>query len=139
DTSNLVKLYEGNRAAGKTVLSPKYYDILDRIFKKGQPLGHAFMMYVYEKDNLLAGGMFLQEGDTTYNLSPMRNASFQNAESMPFLIWKAIEKAASQTSRFDFLGSMLQGVEFFNRSFGAQPVPYIEVRNDKFPISWLKK
>jgi Acetyltransferase (GNAT) domain len=43
------------------------------------------------------------------------------------LAWEAIERAGSHADVFDFHGSMLQPVERFFRSFGAQQTAYLSV------------
>jgi hypothetical protein len=44
-----------------------------------------------------------------------------------FLVWEAIRLSSGVTRRFDFDGSMLEGVEHFIRRFGAVQKPYFSI------------
>lgn len=43
--------------------------------------------------------------------------------------WATIRDASDASRIFDFEGSMLEGVELFNRSFGATQIPYFNITN----------
>jgi len=45
-----------------------------------------------------------------------------------FLMWKAIQHAATVTREFNFEGSMLESVEKFFRTFGPTQKPYLQVQ-----------
>ena len=53
---------------------------------------------------------------------------------MSLCMWHAIRFAASVSSRFDFEGSMLEPIERFFRSFGAQQLPYFKVTRTNSPF-----
>jgi len=47
------------------------------------------------------------------------------------VMWEAIQYASQYTSRFDFEGSMIPGVERFFREFGALQKPYFSITRGK--------
>jgi hypothetical protein len=55
--------------------------------------------------------------------------------AMSLLMWHGIQFAAERSEIFDFGGSMLQPIEWFQRSFGTTQVPYMWIM--RFPM-WLK-
>lgn len=76
----------------------------------------AGMYLVHDENSLwdLASGIDLEPG---------------GGEARALLVWEAIRLAASASRRFDFSGSMLEGVEQFNRSYGSEQRPYFSVNS----------
>jgi len=64
---------------------------------------------------------------TIYYMFGGSNPKFRNSQSLSLLMWNAIQLGISQNKSFDFEGSMIQPIENFFRSFGANQVPYFEL------------
>ncbi|GAA4479440.1 GNAT family N-acetyltransferase [Enteractinococcus fodinae] len=62
-----------------------------------------------------------------YLLVSGNDPELRRSQSGTLLRWEAIQAAAELTKVFDFEGSMLEGVEDFNRKFGANQTPYLRV------------
>lgn len=78
----------------------------------GHPVAAAFMPYDSHAAYLL---------QSAYSLEHYHNAH------VILLIWNAIQWLSSRTRSFDFEGSMIPGVAYFNRTFGAVPIPYFQI------------
>ena len=56
------------------------------------------------------------------------------------LLWKLIEWLSPHTKAFDFEGSMVKSIEYFNRSFGTRQVPYFQIeRYSNILIEWYMR
>ena len=53
--------------------------------------------------------------------------AFRSSAAGSLLIWESIKRARTATDVFDFEGSMIEPVERFFRTFGAQQTPYLRV------------
>jgi GNAT acetyltransferase-like protein len=69
----------------------------------------------------------VHDDETTYYLLGGADDRGRAAGAMTLLLWEAIRCAAARGTVFDFEGSMLETIERFFRSFGAQQVPYLMV------------
>lgn len=69
--------------------------------------------------------------NTTYLLLTAINRTHQNTTALSFLIWKAIQDAASRGNSFDFEGSSLPHIEPFFRSFGGERKSYFRISKAK--------
>lgn len=62
------------------------------------------------------------------------NPDYKSSGAMSLLIWEAIQMAIDENKIFNFEGSMLESVERFFRSFGAQQKPYFRVSKVNSPL-----
>ncbi len=67
------------------------------------------------------------DAQNAYYLMGGSDPELRNSGAMSLCMWEAIRFAAGVTKRFDFEGSMIEPVERFFRSFGAEQVPYFRV------------
>ena len=80
------------------------------------------LVAVDERQRPIAGGFFVSDATTTYYL--LGGRADGAPDGMPLVLWEAIGRAAELGTRFDFEGSMIEGIEEFFRRFGARPEPY---------------
>lgn len=62
-----------------------------------------------------------------YNLVGGTDPDLRNSAATQLMLWHAVELAHERGMSFDFCGSMLEGVESFNRAFGGELRPYFEI------------
>jgi len=74
-----------------------------------------------------AAWFFVHDATTTYLLFGGADPELRSSGANSLVVWEAIRRAAETSQRFDFLGSMIESVERFNRAFGARQVPYFFV------------
>jgi lipid II:glycine glycyltransferase (peptidoglycan interpeptide bridge formation enzyme) len=82
---------------------------------------------VDDRDRVHAAQFFVRDGTTTYSLFGGADPELRSSGAHSLVIWEAIRRACETSQRFDFLGSMIESVERFNRAFGARQVPYFFV------------
>ncbi len=59
-----------------------------------------------------------------YNLICGADGELRNSGANSLGVWDAIQFVAQRSRAFDFAGSVVEGIERFNRTFGAKQVPY---------------
>ena len=67
------------------------------------------------------------DAHSAYYLMGGSDPQLRNSGAMSLCMWEAIRFASGVTRRFDFEGSMIEPVERFFRSFGAEQAPYFRV------------
>ncbi len=80
---------------------------------------------------------FVWQESSTYAIACGRASDIPNTCATTLLIWESIRFASTVSKAYDFHGSMLPGVEFINREFGAVQYPYFQLHKGKRGISKL--
>ncbi len=135
DVNLLLKLFEENENSGKLILPKSHYQQYTNIQQACAERGQCFMLSVFNQENSgIASGLFLQDWHTTYFLSGIVSPAYRQTAAMPLLVTEAIKKAQTGTDNFDFLGSMMETIESFFRSFGPKPVAYMAAKKNALPF-----
>ena len=66
------------------------------------------------------------------------NPEYRDSGASTLVVWDAIKKLSKITKSWNFLGSMIEEVEYSNRQFGATQIPYFEITKYIKPIKILK-
>ncbi|TWF79022.1 acetyltransferase (GNAT) family protein [Pseudonocardia hierapolitana] len=74
-----------------------------------------------------AAWFFVHDATTTYLLFGGGDPELRSSGANSLVVWEAIRRACETSQSFDFLGSMIEPIERFNRAFGARQVPYFFV------------
>jgi len=78
-------------------------------------------------DRVHAAWFLVRDATTTYLLFGGGDPELRSSGASSLVVWEAIRRAGETSQRFDFLGSMIESIERFNRAFGARQVPYFFV------------
>ena len=85
-------------------------------------------LYAVDKKSNIHSALFLVwDNASAYNLISSIDPSFRDSGSFAFVIKNAIEFVADKTKKFDFEGSMIEGVENSYRAFGGVQKPYFSI------------
>lgn len=99
------------------------------------------LLFARDAAGRVHAGMYLvYDEHSVWDLASGINPELGGGEARALLVWEAIRFAAAGPRRFDFSGSMLEGVEQFNRSYGSEQKPYFFVnsfRNSKAKMMFL--
>lgn len=74
-----------------------------------------------------AGCYIVWDSNSAYYLMGGGHPELRRSGATSLCMWEAIQFAAGVTKVFDFEGSMIEPVERFFRSFGANPKPYFSI------------
>jgi hypothetical protein len=93
-----------------------------------------------------AGVYIVWDEQSAYYLMGGGHPTLRSSGATSLCMWEAIQFAATVTKSFDFEGSIIEPIERFFRSFGAQQTPYFQVvKINSLPLrvyydlrSWLR-
>lgn len=104
------------------------YNIIKELYEEAYRRGQAMMLISEDQErNIHSGIMVVWDKESAYYLLSGTNPMYRKTNSVGLLIWEAIKKLSTKTKNFDFEGSMIESVEAFFRTFGAEQVPYSNI------------
>lgn len=106
-------------------MPPHSESLLTRIHSaaKENDSGACFSV-VDQEGTVCSAWLVVWDRNRAYNLVGGAAGKLQNSGANSLGIWDAIQFAAQRSRAFDFAGSVIEGIERFNRNFGAKQVPY---------------
>jgi len=87
----------------------------------------------------LAASIYLCDHKYTYAITHNVLYTKRYSDALSLLVHQAILESVKRGLNFDFLGSMIEPVEAFNRRFGTQPTPYLNISKKNILISAIGK
>ena len=136
----LINILEKNKHGGKTIYEPQYYPVLSKVLETGLSNGKSFSLTAVDnKGNAVASSIYMKDNKSIYALIHVMAKSASKTDALSLLVHHAILKSAELNLKFDFLGSMIEPVEAFNRRFGAQPVSFHTISKKNQLLSLIAK
>ena len=88
------------------------------------------------QQNIYSVAYLIWDNDSAYLHMAGDDTNFRTSGGGILLLWECLKFASNELNinRFDFEGSMLESIEKVRRDFGAQPVPYFEIKKFSFPL-----
>jgi|WetSurMetagenome_2_1015567.scaffolds.fasta_scaffold191828_1 hypothetical protein len=86
------------------------------------------LSFVFLDGKVIAAMLTGWDQCTDYYLAGGRDATAEGISAHGLLLDQAVTSAQDRGNAFDFEGSMVPGIANFFQSFGAHPIPYIQVR-----------
>lgn len=118
---------KGNRA-------PSSIELLKEVYKASLKYDAGIIINALEPKNkeICGTSFFIKDNFSVYYLIGAYDERVDtNGLASSLLLWEGIKIAKENDLIFDFEGSILEGVEYFFRSFGGDLVPYYEVSRIK--------
>ena len=107
-------------------VSRSFFQNLDQVVSE---YGQRIILIATDKDaQPVAGTYLVLDSDTAYCLLIGAAGDRPEVGAVPALLWQAIQACAGTVRRFDFEGSMMQGVAHLFSGFGAKLTPYFQLR-----------
>ena len=135
----LISLMKKNSDAGKPLLDNRYLPTLQKLmvacFEHGKGIGLSANL----DGNPAAYVFLITDNHSSYGFLNALDPGIRDSAATSLVQKEAIRYAGSVSKIFDFSGSMIGGIEFFFRGFGAKPLPYLSIEKSKFPFSLLNK
>lgn len=115
-------------------------DLFYRIFKTSIQKNSGKAWYAIDKsDNIHAAIFVVYDTKSAYFLISSIDPDHRDSGAVALLVRHAIEYLAPLTKRFDFEGSMDEGIESSFRRFGARQVPYFNIFRYNIALDILQK
>jgi hypothetical protein len=104
---------------------PYSKEYLSRLYRAAKQHGAGECFAAVDKEGKTHAATFIAwDRKRAYNLATGTDPELRASGADSFLLWYLIKFAADRTGAFDFAGSVVQGIEKFERGFGARLVPY---------------
>lgn len=126
----------------RQALSLNHIEILKNIIQICQQKKQGDIWGGYDTDGHLHAAVFVAwQKSSAYYLAGGGDPVFRKSCAHSLVLWESIQTVKDHTSKFDFEGSMLPGVEYFFRGFGGKQIPYFAISKGKMSLlykAWLK-
>lgn len=140
-SSDIDAFISEHKKSGRSFLNTNIFSLITDLYKKAYTLNKATLLIAKSEDKILTGTIFMKYKENWINLyGSLKNSQESEKRATEILLWKAIQMAVENgATRFDFEGSMIEGVERFYRKFGGKPVPYLNIQKNTIPLlNWIK-
>ncbi len=122
-----------NQKKGTIQINKSDYDKLEQLIKFSENTKQSYILTVENlKGELIGGAFFLKDTRRITYLFSAVSVEGRKKQAMPFIIDLIIKKYANTNYIFDFEGSMIPGIAYFFRSFGAQEETYFSYQKQLF-------
>ena len=116
------------------------FDLFERIYKAGYRKNAAKTIYATDIDGNMHAALFvIWDSQSAYNLISTIDPDFRNSGAATLLVKEIIKYVSTQTKKFDFEGSMIEGVENSFRQFGAVQKPYFTIYKTNSRLLTIKQ
>jgi len=119
---------------------PYSFDLLRRIDEACASRNYRITLFaIDDKQNIHSAIYIVFDQNSAYYLIGGGDPFLRTSGAHSLLMWEAIKHVSQFVDKFDFEGSMVQPIERFFRSFGAQQVPYFHVTSARNKLNILNK
>jgi len=116
------------------------YDAFRRIHDAARFRNAGRIFYAIDEVGNVHSALFVVWGrESAYHLVTTLDPEFRSSGSMSLLVFEGIREVSRYTKRYDFEGSMIEGVEASYRRFGAVQTPYFRITKTPSRILRLRK
>ena len=135
---DIVKMKRENSALN---LNAEFYENLNCLIHGVMLRKKGFIVGAYIGDKLVGSAFFAMNEGRIYYLTPVSNKEGKEKRAMFAILDYVIGKYADTGLILDFEGSQIPGVARFFAGFGAKPITYFHLKENRlpFPINLLKK
>lgn len=104
------------------------FELFKNIYEASYSKGCGRSIYAVDRNGIIHSALFVVwSGYSAYYLINSIDPDHKNSESTSLLTWEIIKHLADKTYRFDFEGSMIEGVERSYRQFGTVQKAYFNI------------
>ena len=104
------------------------WELFERIYTAGYNHNAAKTIYATDDQGNIHAALFVVwDSQSAYDLISTIDPDFRNSGAATLLVKEIIKYVSTRTKKFDFEGSMIEGVENSFRQFGAVQKPYFSV------------
>ena len=131
----LVKIHQKEKG---NIFPPELYHSAHRIIYNCLHRGIGFLMGAYNEEQKLCAAIFWMSNGARYiNLMNFTTEDGRESGAMHFLTDLFIQSNAGKPMFIDFEGSSIDSIARFYQSFGAEILPYYNIKQNRLPW-WLK-
>ncbi len=102
-------------------------DFIKKLYKKAKEMDSVILKFAIKDDIIYSASLFFYDNKTLYAIIGGSNSEVKLLGSNQLLDWEMMKFASIKNLSFDFEGSMIEGVEYRNRSYGAVQKQYFNI------------
>ena len=107
-------------------------DLIRNIYKACKEHNACKLLYAQDNDgNIYSGNLFVYCDKVFNDLISGTDPKYRSSGAATLLVWEGIKYASGVSKAFNFVGSMIEGVEEFMRQFGGKPSVYYHIHKQK--------
>lgn len=129
-----VKFFIENTSKKISNFKDEYEHVFHRVIYKSLSHQLGEILGVKENNVLVSAIFILKHPTRIINLLPSSSTEGLKLNAMTFLLDYIIQKNANSKKIFDFEGSMIEGIERFYKSFGAEKTNYYRLKRNNLPF-----
>ncbi|GFZ33712.1 hypothetical protein CSC2_42380 [Clostridium zeae] len=112
----------------QSIKIPYSLEVVKKIYEACSANGCVKILFAEDDEGNVHSAVFVVwDENSAYYLMGANDPNFRYSESNTLLIWEAIKYCSKVTKKFDFEGSMIEDIERFFRSFGAEQKAYFNI------------
>ena len=111
----------------KNLKSRESINFIKRLYERAKDENSVMMKFAIKENVIYSVSLCFYDNKTLYAVIGGSNRDIKLIGSQQLLKWETMKFASSKNLSFDFEGSMIEGVEYRNRSFGAIQKPYFNI------------
>ncbi len=112
--------------------NPWSKDLIRNIYRICKEYNSGKLIYAVGEDNQVYSGNFMvYDKNRCYGMFAGTDPKYRKSGAFSLLAWEGIKFASTVSKSFDFMGSMMEGVENFVRQFGGTPIVYYEIQKKR--------
>lgn len=100
---------------------------IKKLYAKAKKNNSVMMKFAVKDEVIYSVSLCFYDNKTLYAVIGGSNRDINLLGSQQLLKWETMKFASQHSLAFDFEGSMIEGVEYRNRSFGAEQKPYFNI------------
>ena len=133
DTNEFLNL--NKKVYQRQKMKPYCLEVLQKLINESKSRGQGDIWAAYDTEGRLHSAIFMVwQGSSAYCLASGSDPSLRHSQGKTWVLWKIINELSKQCISFDFDGSMVKGIEHFNREFGALQMPYFAISKGKIHL-----
>jgi hypothetical protein len=112
--------------------NPWSKELIRKIYKVCKEYSACKLLYAIGNDGIAYSGiLFVYDRNVCYAWIGGTDPKYRSSGAFSSLIWEGIKFASVESKSFDFMGSMIEGIENFLRQFGGTPVVYYQIQKHR--------
>jgi hypothetical protein len=114
---------------------PVSKDLIRNLYNSCKDNNACNLLYATDDEgNVHAGILFVYDKNICYSLIGGTDPSFRKSNAFSLLDWEGIKFASTVSESYDFLGSMVEGIEHYARQFAGTPTVYYQIRKQNIAL-----
>jgi len=112
----------------KNINIPYSFNTLNKMYEASKVNNSVRLFFAYDSEKIIHSAiMIVWDNEYAYYILGGSDTKLRTSNANTLLLWEAIKFSSTVTKRFDFMGSMIEPLEKYFRSFGGTQEDYLQI------------